>query len=348
MDKKLLPIISSMVDMSDNFACEALRVSETRYRRLFETAQDGILLLNAETAHIEDVNPFLIKLLNYSYEEFLGKKLWDIGPFQDIKQTIDMFLEVQNNGYARYDDLPLKTSTGETIAVEFISNLYDVLGVNVIQCNIRDISDRKKLESVLSYHQEQLKIALMNTVEVATVICELRDPYTVGHEKRVAKIARVIGLELGFDQLRQEGLEIAGALHDIGKVSIPSEILSKPGKISHHEYQLIQAHAEIGYDILHRMTWPWPVAEVALQHHERIDGTGYPHGLKGEEILLESRIMAVADVVEAISSHRPYRPALGINKALAEIELGRGIKYDAVVVDACLSLFREKAFQIDE
>jgi putative nucleotidyltransferase with HDIG domain len=174
----------------------------------------------------------------------------------------------------------------------------------------------------------------------------MRDPYTAGHEKRVAKIAGAIGAELGFDEIRQEGLRVAGYLHDIGKVSIPSEILAKPGKISALEFQLIQGHAQASYDVLHKMEWPWPVAEVALQHHERIDGSGYPQGLKGDAILLEARIMAVADVVEAMSSHRPYRPGLGINKALAEIELGRGTKYDIQVADACLRLFREKAFEL--
>jgi HD-GYP domain-containing protein (c-di-GMP phosphodiesterase class II) len=146
--------------------------------------------------------------------------------------------------------------------------------------------------------------------------------------------------------MRLEGLQVAGYLHDIGKIGVPSEILSKPGKISAIEYQLIQGHAQASYDVLNQMEWPWPVAEVAFQHHERMDGSGYPQGLKGEEILLEARILAVADVIEAMSSHRPYRVALGLDRALEEIEKGRGIKFDSVVVDVCLKLFREKAFRI--
>jgi HD-GYP domain-containing protein (c-di-GMP phosphodiesterase class II) len=153
-------------------------------------------------------------------------------------------------------------------------------------------------------------------------------------------------VELGFNEIGLEGLRVAGYLHDIGKVGIPTEILSKPGKISAIEYQLIQGHAQAGYDVLHSMEWPWPVAEVALQHHERIDGSGYPQGLKGDAILLEARIVAVADVVEAMSSHRPYRAALGTDMALAEIELGSGTKYDPKVVEVCLELFREAGFQI--
>lgn len=327
-------------------ASEALRASESRYRRLFETAQDGILLINAETAQIEDVNPFLIKLLKYTHAEFLGKKLWEVGPFKDVSQSEQMFLEIQTKGYARYEDLPLKTKDGLTIQVEFVSNSYEVEGIKVIQCNIRDISERKAAEAIrLEYHRK-LKVALMNTVEVATIISEMRDPYTAGHERRVAKLASAIGAGLGFDENRQEGLRVAGYLHDIGKVGIPSEILVKPGRISAIEYQLIQGHAQAGYDVLQGMQWPWPVAEVALQHHERLDGSGYPHGLRGEAILPEARIMAVADVVEAMSSHRPYRPALGIDSALAEIERGAGTAYDRAVVNACLRVFREEAYQI--
>jgi PAS domain S-box-containing protein len=333
------------VRVSD-LARAALRVSESRYRRLFETALDGILLLNAETAQIEDVNPFLIRMLGYSHEEFLGKKLWEVGPFADIAESKEMFAQLQQTGYVRYEDLPLKTKAGVKIAVEFVSNAYDCEGVKVIQCNIRDISERKLAEGVSLRYLEDLKVAMMNTVEVATIISELRDPYTTGHERRVAGIASAIGAELGFDERRQEGLKIAGYLHDIGKVSIPSEILCKPGPLSKLEFELVQGHAQASHDVLNTMQWPWPVAQAALQHHERIDGSGYPQHLKGDEILLEAKILAVADVVEAMSSHRPYRGALGIEAALAEIELGSGTVYDADVAGACLRLFRLKNFPL--
>jgi len=183
-------------------------------------------------------------------------------------------------------------------------------------------------------------------VQVATTLSEMRDPYTAGHERRVAEIAVAIGAELGFDAPRLEGLRVAGHLHDIGKITIPAEILSKPGKLSAIEFMLIQGHAQASYDILKNVEFLWPVAEIALQHHERMDGSGYPQGLKGEAILLEARIMAVADVVEAMSSHRPDRAGLGIEKALTEIDRGRGSAYDADVSDACLRLFREKHHQL--
>jgi HD-GYP domain-containing protein (c-di-GMP phosphodiesterase class II) len=204
---------------------------------------------------------------------------------------------------------------------------------------IHDISSQKQAEA-------KLRAAFMGTVDVATTLGEMRDPYTAGHAQRVAGIAVAIGAELGLDTHRQEGLEVAGQLHDIGKITIPAEILTKPGKLTALEYQLVQGHPRAGYDALKEVAFPWPVAQVALQHHERMDGSGYPQGLKGEAILLEARIMAVADVVEAMSSHRPYRPGLGIEKALAEIERGRGTLYDTDVADVCLRMFREKRYEL--
>jgi len=209
-----------------------------------------------------------------------------------------------------------------------------------------DITERKQAEEETLHHLEQLSVALQSTVDIATTISEMRDPYTSGHARRVAGIAVAIGAELGLDAHRQDGLRVAGQLHDLGKIAIPAEILSKPGKLTALEYQLVQAHPRAGYEVLKDVKFPWPVAEVALQHHERIDGTGYPQGLKGDAILLEARIMAVADVVEAMFSHRPYRPGLGIEKALAEIERGRGTAYDSDVADACLRLFRENRYQL--
>jgi PAS domain S-box-containing protein len=209
-----------------------------------------------------------------------------------------------------------------------------------------DIHDMKMTELEIARYVEQLQIAVMSTVEVATTLSEMRDPYTAGHERRVGKIAAAIGTELGLEAQRIEGLRVAGYLHDIGKITIPTEILSKPGKLSAVEFKLIRGHAQAGYDVLKNVDFPWPVAEVALQHHERMDGSGYPGGLKGDAILLEAKILAVADVVEAMCSHRPYRVALGIEAALAEIERGRGTVYDPVVVDACLKLFREKSYTI--
>jgi len=175
---------------------------------------------------------------------------------------------------------------------------------------------------------------------------EKRDPYTAGHQEQVSKIACAIAREMDMNQDRLEGLRIAGLLHDIGKIYVPSDILTKPSKLSLHEFGIIKAHPEVGYDILKGIRFPWPVAQMVLQHHERQDGSGYPNGLQGDQIILEAKILAVADVVEAMSSNRPYRPALGMGKAIAEIYQHRGKIYDPDVVDACLSLF-DKGFKLE-
>ena len=170
---------------------------------------------------------------------------------------------------------------------------------------------------------------------------EKRDPYTAGHQRRVADLAEKIALKLGLPKEQAHGIYLASIVHDIGKIQVPAEVLNKPGKLTDLEFSLIKLHPQTGYDILKAIRSPWPIPEAVLQHHERLDGTGYPQGLKGEQIIIEARIIAVADVVEAMSSHRPYRPGLGLEAALAEISRVRGTQLDSNAVDACLQLFKE-------
>jgi PAS domain S-box-containing protein len=195
-----------------------------------------------------------------------------------------------------------------------------------------------------SQHAIILRQSLEQSIETIADTVEARDPYTAGHQRRVSELAMAIAREMGLPEEQINGIHLAGIIHDLGKIHVPAEILSKPGKLNDIEFQLIKMHPQAGYDILKHVKFPWPIADIVWQHHERLDGSGYPQGLKGDAILLESRIMAVADVVEAMSSHRPYRPGLGIDFALNEIVRGRDSAYDPVVVDACLKLFAEKRF----
>ncbi len=190
--------------------------------------------------------------------------------------------------------------------------------------------------------QAELDQALLQTAQAIAATVEKRDPYTAGHQQRVGDLAAEIALKMGLDDFRIQGIRLGAGIHDIGKIYIPAEILSKPGSISSQEFALVQTHSEVGYDIIKDVAFPWPVAEMILQHHERLDGSGYPNGLKGDEITLEARILSIADVVEAITSHRPYRPALGIAVAIDEIEKGSGTKYDPEVVDCCMDVIREQ------
>ena len=205
---------------------------------------------------------------------------------------------------------------------------------------------RREAEEKLEQTLEILKRAVGTTIQILVYALESRDPYTAGHQSRSANLASAIATEMGLDQDKIEGIHMAGIVHDIGKITIPSEILIKPTKLTNIEFSLIKQHSLNGYEMLKNVESPWSLAEIVYQHHERMNGSGYPRNLKGDEILLESRIMVVADVVEAMASHRPYRPALGIEAALEEIKKNKGILYDDAVVDACLILFREKGYQL--
>lgn len=205
----------------------------------------------------------------------------------------------------------------------------------------RDITERRQSEEALRHSVENLRRTLRQTVSALATASEKRDPYTAGHQARVAELAHAMAVRVGLPGERLEGLRVAGMLHDIGKIHIPAEILAKPTRLSDLEMGIMRTHSQVGYDILKEIEFPWPVAQIVLQHHERLDGSGYPHGLSGDDILPEARILAVADVVEAMSSHRPYRASLGLGPALAEIAAGRGTRYDRTMVDVCVSLFHD-------
>jgi HD-GYP domain-containing protein (c-di-GMP phosphodiesterase class II) len=196
-----------------------------------------------------------------------------------------------------------------------------------------------------AHYQESLSVSLEQTIQVIAETVEKRDPYTAGHQRRVADLCAAIAGKLGLSSERMQGLRLAAGIHDLGKIGIPSEILAKPGSLTENQYNLLKEHAQLGYEIVKNVQFPWPIAQMILQHHERLDGSGYPQGLKADEIFLESRILAVADVVEAMSSHRPYRPARGIKVALDEVLSKSGTLYDSEAVQACVNLFRREGYQ---
>jgi len=230
----------------------------------------------------------------------------------------------------------------DTEETRLLVDLADNLAYGIV--SLRTRAERDRIAHAHAHHAEILQRSLEQSIEVIAATVEARDPYTAGHQRRVGELAVVIAQELGLPEDKIHGIHLAAVIHDLGKIRVPAEILSKPGKLSNIEFMLIKTHPQDGYDILKDVDFPWPIADIVRQHHEKLDGSGYPQGLKGAQILLESRIMTVADVVEAMSSHRPYREALGIEVALKEIERGRGSAYDPAVADACLKLFREGRF----
>ena len=244
----------------------------------------------------------------------------------------------------RYDDLPLVAADGRKLEVEFVSNSYLAGETSVVQCNIRDISARRSAERLALRYQGEVLQSLHQIVGALVSLNEARDPYTAGHELRVSALASAIATEMNLTPQQVEGIRISGLVHDIGKFTIPAEILTKPTHLSPQELALVRTHAEAGYEALRSIQFPWPVAEAVRQHHERLDGSGYPRGLKGDQICLEARILAVADTVEAMATNRPYRHALGIEAALAIVDQEKGLTYDPEPVAACLQLFRSQGF----
>jgi putative nucleotidyltransferase with HDIG domain len=208
-------------------------------------------------------------------------------------------------------------------------------------------TEHKRAKDELQRSYNQLRETFIATVNALASTVEMKDPYTAGHQQWVTRLACAIAREMGLSEEQIEGIRMAGLIHDIGKINIPAEILSKPGQLSEIQYNMVKIHPQVGCDILREIKFPWPVAQIVLQHHERMDGSGYPQGLSGDEIILEARILAVADTVEAMSSHRPYRAAHSIERALEEISRESGTLYDPDVVDVCLRLF-EKGFQFDQ
>jgi len=324
---------------------EAVRKSEENYRLLFESAGQGILISKGETLQL--ANAALAEISGYPREIITTRPFTSFIHPHDRAMVLDRHLRRLKGETPETDyQFRIVASNGTEKWLQINSRIISWDGGPASLSFITDVTERKRAEEELQRTLESLRKAFGTTVQVMVSAVESRDPYTAGHQIRSADLARAIATEMGLPQEKIDGIRMAGSIHDIGKLSIPSEILSKPTKLTDIEFSLIKEHSRQGYEILKDVESPWPLAEIVYQHHERMDGSGYPRNLKGDDILMDARIMAVADVVESMASHRPYRPGLGIDIALEEIEKNRGTLYDADAVDACLRLFREKGFQL--
>ncbi|MGB6371350.1 MAG: HD domain-containing phosphohydrolase [Atribacterota bacterium] len=312
-----------------------LKESEEKYRALFENTGTATMIIE-EDRTISMVNTQGEKLSGYSKDEIENKMKWTDFAIPDDMEKMKKYHIFRGKA-------------GEKSPTECEFSFIDRKG------NVKDIflkigmvpNTKKSIISLMDItkhkiSEERLKKIIDAAIDTMSKIVEAKDPYTAGHQRNVSQIATFIAREMKLPQDKIEGIRIASLIHDIGKISVPTEILSKPTTLSDIEFNLIKVHSQIGYDILKSIDFSYPVASVILQHHERLDGSGYPNNLKGDEILLEAKIIGVADVVEAMSSHRPYRPSLGIDAALEEISKNKGALYDSEVVDTCLRLFKKK------
>ena len=320
-------------------------------RPVFDAVTDAILICDAATLRVLFANPAAIALYGYSIAEFRAMPVTALS--LDPEAAIKHIHTAERDGKTTREERRHRHRNGDALLIEVSATTVDWHGQRLLLAVVRDVRERQRFEEALRtseaqsrQYAQQVEQALMETVTSISMMVELRDPYTHGHEGRVASLAAAIALDLGLGDHIAKGLRVTGMLHDIGKVGVPSEILNYPGRLSPIQVLLVREHPQKGYDVLRGIHFPWPVATAVLQHHERLDGSGYPHGLRGDAICMEARILAVADVVEAMASHRPYRPALGVEKALAEIEAQAGELFDPAVVASCLRLFREKGYQL--
>jgi len=317
---------------------QELKVSEERYRTVFENTGTATVILE-ENRTISLANGEFIRLSGYSKEEIENRMKWtEFVVSEDLERMKKYHLARRKTGGKAPSEYEFCFRDKKGNIKNIFLKISIIPGTKKSVSSLMDITERKQAE-------EKLKKTMDATLETMSKIIEVKDPYTAGHQQRVSQLAVSISKELNFLQEQVEGIKIASLIHDIGKIGIPTEILNKSIALSDIEFSLIKAHSQIGYDILKSIDFSYPVAEIVLQHHEKIDGSGYPKGLKGDDISLEAKIICVADVVEAMSSHRPYRPALGSDKALEEISKNKGILYDTIVVNACVKLFKEKGFK---
>jgi len=354
-----------------------LQSNDQAYRKIIEQMSEGALTVSVDGI-VLFANQSFANMLNVPLEQVIGSSIFNWVTI-DQRELLQSQLKFKDESVRRFE-LSLTTQTGVAVPIYLSVTLMRDETANFFSLVANDLTEQKRLAAIVaskklaqqlltaseqSRHilnqllseQEaaknkiseqllQLKDNLKDTVHAIATIVEMRDPYTAGHQVRVTALAAAIATEMGLPADQIEAIEVAGMVHDLGKIQTPAEILSKPGEINELEHNLIKTHPQAGYDILKGIHFPWPIADIVLQHHERLDGSGYPHGLKDGGILLAARILSVADVVEAMSSHRPYRASLGIDAALAEIAAHRGTLFDPQVVDACTHLIQEKKFSL--
>jgi PAS domain S-box-containing protein len=345
-NQQLVNIMGVTRDITERKQAErALLESEEKYRLVVENAKESIII--TQDMKLVFVNNAAISMVGYSKEILTLKSFTDFIHPDDRNMVVDHHIKrIKGEEVPPVYSFRVIGQDGTVIWCELNAAVIQWKGKPATLNFLNNITERRKSEEELKQTLESLRKSIGATIQTMVSAVEMRDPYTAGHQLRVADLACSIAAEIGLPQDKIDGIRMAGSIHDIGKLSIPAEILSKPTKLTDIEFSLIKEHSRSGYEMLKDVESPWPLAQIVYQHHERMNGSGYPRNLKGDEILIEARIMAVADVVEAMASHRPYRPGLGIDAALAEIEKNKGIHYDNPVADACLRLFREKGYQL--
>jgi len=327
---------------------QALRESEQHFRAMIEQAVMGIYVRRGD--RLVYVNPRYCEMVGWPAEELLSKRVWefttrDSGNIELIQAA---WAKLEKGERSVTYNVPLLRKDGEIRELGLHANPINWDGQPAVIVMAEDVTERQQADAKIAGYVKEVEASMRGTLQAVSNMIDERDPYTAGHERRVGLIAGAIGREMGWTEDRCDKLEMVGLVHDIGKIGVPAEILTKPGRLTDLEMRLVREHAQTGYEILKDVPFPFPVADIIRQHHERLDGSGYPQGLKGDAILPEARVLAVADVIESIASHRPYRPARGLDVALEELERGRGVQYDPEAIDAFSRLLHDKGYRLPQ
>lgn len=320
--------------------------SDAKYKLLFEKSRAVNLLIDPDSGRIIDCNPAASEMYGWSPEQFKKLSVYDFNTLSPAEIAERIRRARQNNQY--YFEMKHRLADGSIRDVEVYSGPIEIDGKRSLYSIIHDVTQRKQYEETITQQTQTLQQTMQSIVVLLTSMIDLRDPYTAGHQRRVGNLAAAIAAKLNQDQAAVDRLRTIGYLHDIGKLVVPSDILSRPGKLNDLELGLIKTHVDQGFKMLNQVAFPGNIAEVVYQHHERLDGSGYPRGLKDAEILDDAAVIALADVVESMLSHRPYRKAFSLETTLAEITTQRGVLYRPAVVDACYALFTEDNYRLDD
>ncbi|HER25223.1 MAG TPA: PAS domain S-box protein [Candidatus Atribacteria bacterium] len=341
--------VASLIDITARKQTEGnLKNAKDELQTILDSVPAIIFYRDTEDKIIR-VSKTSADLLKLPIKDIIGKTTEELFPQEQAEKMKRDDREVIISGKAKRNIIQSYTASDgiRWQIVDKVPYINKEGKINGVISLAKDITEQRNTEQKLQETLQRLQKTMTAVLDTISRIVEAKDPYTAGHQRRVSQLATAIALELNLPQDQLEGIRISSLIHDIGKIGIPIEILSKPTKLSDIEFSLIKAHPQLGYDILKSIDFAYPIAQIVLQHHERLDGSGYPEGLEGDNILFEAKIIGVADTVEAMSSHRPYRPALDIDIALEEISQNRGILYDPEVVDVCLKLFKEKGFKFE-
>jgi putative nucleotidyltransferase with HDIG domain/PAS domain S-box-containing protein len=323
------------------------QISSVRYKKLFDSITDGILILSYPDGKIMDINDSFCQILGYERKSLINSNFWEIDLFKNHNLALDTYAELLKGNSVKLLDASILSSTGNEVVFDFSGEVYKIDHKSIIQLNFYWKKQIQALQKEINDIKNSLQKATDEVIQALLSMTRFKDPYTANHQIGVSKLGTAIAQEMGLSNLQIDGIRVSGLIHDIGKISLPAEILTKAGALNSYEIALIQNHVKVGFDILKGLEFPWQIAKIVLQHHERNDGLGYPNHLTENNICIEAKVLAVADTIEAMAHFRPYRPALGIEAALHQIEIDKGTKFDTEIVEACRNLFQLKKFSFD-